>query len=84
MGNESQGAEAVYAAADAVLAAYKAVNCVPFNKRPALDALLDGPVYPGDLDTLAKKLRALADEWQREIDRAEIAPPPGFEQWGRT
>lgn len=68
MTTESQSAELVYAAADAVLAAYKAVNRIPFNKRPALDALLDGPVYPGDLDTLAKTLRAMADEWQGELD----------------
>lgn len=60
--------ELVYKAADALLAAYKAVNLVPFGKRRALDVLLDGPVYPGDLDGLSKKLRALADEWQGELD----------------
>jgi hypothetical protein len=79
----SQGAEAVYKAAEAVKAAYDAVNRIPFNKRAALDALLDGPVFPGDLDTLAKKLNVLADEWQGELDAAP-EPPPGFEQWGRT
>ncbi len=63
--------EAVYKAAEAVFAAYHAVNRIPFNKRPALDVLLDGPVFPGDLDTLAKKLNALADEWQGELDAEE-------------
>jgi hypothetical protein len=66
--SESYQADLVYKAADAVLAAYKAVNAIPFNKRPTLDVLLDGAVYPGDLDTLAKQLKLLADEWQDEID----------------
>ena len=63
--------ELVYMAADAVLAAYRAVNLIPFAKRPALDTLLDGKVYPGDLDALAKSLKALADEWQGELDKEE-------------
>jgi hypothetical protein len=65
--------ELVYKAADAVLAAYKAVNLVPFGKRTALDTLLDGRVFPGDFDDMAKKLKALADEWQSELD-AEVEP----------
>lgn len=64
----AQDVELIYKAADAVLAAYKAVNLVPFGKRAALDTLLDGKVYPGDLDDLSKKLKALADEWQGELD----------------
>jgi len=67
--------ELVYKAADAVLAAYKAVNLVPFAKRPALDTLLDGKVYPGDLDALSKSLKALADEWQGELDEVSLNAP---------
>jgi hypothetical protein len=44
------------------------VNLVPFGKRAALDTLLDGKVLPSDLDDLSKRLRALADEWQGELD----------------
>jgi len=35
--NPAKDVELIYKAADAVLAAYKAVNLVPFTKRPALD-----------------------------------------------
>lgn len=63
--------ELVYKAADAVLAAYKAVNLVPFGKRPALDTLLDGQVFPGDFDDMAKKLKAMADEWRDELDAVQ-------------
>lgn len=66
----AQGVELVYLAAEAVNAAYQAIQRVPFNQRRALDALLDGPVFPGDLDTLSKKLNAVADEWQDEVDAA--------------
>lgn len=68
---DTKAVEAVYAAADAVIAAYKAVNAIPFGLRHELDTLLDGPVFPGDLDALAKKLTALADDWQDDIDNAE-------------
>jgi hypothetical protein len=63
--------ELVYKAADAVLAAYKAVNLVPFGKRGALDTLLDGKVFPSDLGELADKLKSLANEWQGELDAAQ-------------
>jgi len=69
----SKAVDLVYVAADAVMEAYTALNRIPFNQRPALDALFDGKVYPGDLDTLAKTLNALADEWQDEIEAAESA-----------
>lgn len=61
----------VYAAAEAVQAAYKAVNLIPFDKRPALDTLLNGKIYPGDLDALAKQLKAHADQWQDELDAVD-------------
>ena len=66
----SKDVETIYKAADAVLAAYKAVNLVPFGKRAALDTLLDGKVFPGDLDDLSRKLRSLAEAWQGELDAA--------------
>jgi archaellum biogenesis protein FlaJ (TadC family) len=66
----AQDVELVYVAADCVLAAFKSINRIQFGKRSALDALLDGKVYPGDLDDLSKKLKALADEWQGELDAA--------------
>lgn len=68
---DTKAVEAVYVAADAVIAAYKAVNAIPFGLRHELDAMLDGPVFPGDLDDLAKKLKGLADDWQSDIDRGE-------------
>lgn len=68
----AQDVESVYVAADAVLAAYKAVNRITFGNWPALDTLLDGKVYPSDLDDLARTLKALADERQGELD-AEAA-----------
>ena len=67
----TQAVETVYKAADAAIAAYKALNDIPFGRRAELDTLLDGPVFPGDLDVLAKKLNALADAWQDDIDNAE-------------
>lgn len=68
----TQNVETIYKAAEAVLAASVALNRISFG-RPALDTLLDGPVFPGDLDTLAKKLNAIADEWQSEIEASEAA-----------
>lgn len=70
---ETKAVDAVYDAADAVKRAYDALNILPFAVRPALHALFDSKVYPGDLDTLAKTLNQLADEWQAEIDQREGA-----------
>lgn len=58
----------IYEAADAVKEAYRLLNRLPFHKRPALDTLLDGRVYPGDFDVLAQSLTAIADDWQGELD----------------
>ena len=68
---ETQIVEAVYVFADKLKAAYEALAHIPCGKRHELDALLDLPIGPGDFDMLAKKLNAIADEWQGEIDNAE-------------
>ncbi len=68
---EAPQVEAFYALADALKAADKALDKTATGKRAALDALLDKPVYPGDLGMLAKQITALADEWQGELD-AEV------------
>ena len=65
---EAAEVEVVYEAADALLDAYRAIRRIAFDKRPAVDALVDQPVYPGDFDALAKALKALADEWRGELD----------------
>ena len=63
----SAKAEAVYRLADALKAAGKAIDAAPSGQR-RLDALLDLQVYPGELDLLAAKVLAIADDWQGDID----------------
>lgn len=65
--------DTVYALAAALLSAAQALDKCPSGLRPDIDALLDKPVYPGDLDHLAKTLESFADEWRGEIDAAEEA-----------
>lgn len=78
---ETQAIEAVYLAADALLAAFNAVQRIPFgydHKPSGLGDLLDAPLYLGDLDVVAKALKITADDWQagyedREAQAAEEA-----------
>lgn len=69
--SDAQIVDYVYGFADALKAANDALAGIPVGKRAALDALLDTSVYPGDLDLLAKKLNAVADEWQSEIEERD-------------
>ena len=64
--------EAIYQLADALKAADKALDGVPLC-RSDLDALLDKPLYLGDMHALSKTIRTIADAWQNEIDIAEMA-----------
>ena len=68
---EAQAIDAVMAAAEALRAAFKAVQAIPFgydHKPDGLDELLDEKTYLGDLDTVANALAIKADEWQIDYD----------------
>lgn len=69
----SQMVEHVYKLAEALKAASDALHATPFGAIPDLDALLDRPILPGDLDTLAQKVNASADRWQDRIDAEPVA-----------
>ena len=69
--DEASAIEAVYKAAEALRAAHKAIDRIPFSfdhKPTGLDALLDEKLYPGDLGDLAAALTVKADEWQDSLD----------------
>lgn len=68
---DTQAVETVYVAAKALLDASEKLDRIPSGRRAELDALLDRPVYPGDFDSLAKTLEAIADQWKFEIEPSE-------------
>jgi hypothetical protein len=60
----------IYAFADALKAADKALAAISYGKRPSFDELADKPTYLGDMGDLAKQITVIADAWQDEIDNA--------------
>lgn len=62
--------ESIYAFADALKGADKALAAIPYGKRPSFDELADKPTYLSDLGDLAKQISAIADAWQGDIDNA--------------
>ena len=61
----------VMRAAEALRAAFKAIQAIPFGfdtMPDLLPDLLDEPVNLGDLEFVANKLAIMADEWQTTLD----------------
>lgn len=59
----------LYAFADALKAANRALNETSYGLRPEFDSYADD-LSLGDLDTWAREVKAIADRWQDEIDEA--------------
>ncbi len=60
--------EAIRRYADALAEAQACLNKTTHGASAEFDALIDLQVYPDDMGDLGKRVKAIADAWQAQID----------------